>query len=113
MSGLPWDRSRHCAALGADSMAMLSAAASPFCRPEEDPFLLLESSLKAIERILQLRRGLPLRRTWIDYPYGEEEITRLEEEVIPAIQRCLARVDELDERLLAQQELLKGWQPMA
>ena len=87
-------------------MATLSAAASPFCRPEEDPFLLLESSLKAIERILQQRRGLPLRRTWIEQPYGEEEITLLEEEVIPAIQQCLKRVDELDERLLAQQELL-------
>ena len=87
-------------------MALLSAAASPFCRPEEDPFLLLESSLKALERILQLRRGLPLRRTWIEQPYGEEEITILEEEVIPAIQRCLKRVDELDERLLAEQELL-------
>ena len=88
-------------------MAMLSAAASPFCRPEEDPFLLLESSLKAIERILQLRRGLPLRRSWIEQPYGEEEITLLEEEVIPAIQQCLARVDELDERLLAEQELMQ------
>jgi hypothetical protein len=87
-------------------MAYRSAAASPFCRPEEDPFLLLESSLKAIERILQLRRGLPLRRTWIEQPYGEEEIRILEEEVIPAIQQCLSRVDELDERLLAQQELL-------
>ena len=87
-------------------MAFRSAAVSPFCRPEEDPFLLLESSLKAIERILQLRRGLPLRRTWIEQPYGEEEITLLEEEVIPAIQQCLKRVDELDERLLAQQELL-------
>jgi hypothetical protein len=103
-------------------MAALSAAASPFCRiapegafckpapegafcsPEEDPFLLLESSLKAIERILQLRRGLPLRRTWIEQPYGEEEICLLEEEVIPAIQQCLSRVDELDERLLAEQE---------
>jgi hypothetical protein len=114
-SGLRWDRSRRCAVLGADSMVTLSAAASPFCRiapegafcsPEEDPFLLLESSLKAIERILQLRRGLPLRRTWIEQPYGEEEITLLEEEVIPAIQQCLSRVDELDARLLAQQELL-------
>jgi len=91
-------------------MATLSAAASPFCRPEEDPFLLLESSLKAIERILQLRRGLPLRRTWIEQPYGEEEITLLEEEVIPAIQQCISRVDELDERLLAQQELLQRCQ---
>lgn len=39
--------------------------------------------------------------------HGEEDITLLEEEVIPAIQQCLARVDELDERLLAQQELLQ------
>jgi hypothetical protein len=49
---------------------------------------------------------LPLRRTWIEQPYGEEEITILEEEVIPAIQRCLARIDELDQWLLAEQELL-------
>jgi hypothetical protein len=60
-----------------------------------------------VEEILLRRRGLPLRRTWIEQPYGEEEITLLEEEVIPAIQQCLARVDELDERLLAQQELLQ------
>ena len=92
-------------------MATLSsgspAATSPFCRPEEDPFLLLESTLRSVEEILLRRRGLPLRRTWIEQPYGEEEITLLEEEVIPAIQQCLARVDELDERLLAQQELLR------
>jgi hypothetical protein len=91
-------------------MATLSAAASPFCRPEEDPFLLLESTLRSVEEILLRRRGLPLRRTWIEQPYGEEEITLLEEEVIPAIQQCLARVDELDERLLAQQELLQRCQ---
>jgi hypothetical protein len=87
-------------------MAMLSAAASPFCRPEEDPFLLLESTLRSIEEILRRSRGMALRRTWIEQPYSEEEITLLEEEVIPAIQQCLKRVDELDERLLAQQELL-------
>ncbi|QPN58867.1 hypothetical protein H8F24_12060 [Synechococcus sp. CBW1002] len=84
-----------------------SAATSPFCRPEEDPFLLLESTLRGVQEILLRRRGLPLRRTWIEQPYGEEEITLLEEEVIPAIQQCLARVDELDERLLAQQELIQ------
>ena len=87
-----------------------AAAASPFCRPEEDPFLLLESTLRSMEEILRRSRGLPLRRTWIEQPYGDEEITLLEEEVIPAIQQCLKRVDELDERLLAQQELLQRYQ---
>jgi len=89
---------------------MASSPLSPFCRPEEDPFLLLESSLRCIERILQGSAGRPLRRTWIEHPYGEEEITLLEEEVIPAIQQCLKRVDELDQRLLAQQELLERCQ---
>ena len=88
-------------------MATLTAAATPFCRPEEDPFLLLESSLKATERILQGSGGRPLRRTWIAQPYGEEEITLLEEEVLPALMHCLRRVEEIDQRLLAQQELLQ------
>ena len=35
-----------------------------------------------------------------------KEITLLQEEVIPAIRQYLTRVDELDERLLAEQELL-------
>ena len=30
--------------------------------------------------------------------------------MIPAIQQCLSRVDELDERLLAQQELMQRCQ---
>ena len=96
-------------------MAMLSASASvvarsPFCRPEEDPFLLLDSTLRSMEEILRRSRGLPLRRTWIEQPYGEEEITLLEQEVIPAIQQCLKRVDELDERLLAEQEQMQRYQ---
>jgi hypothetical protein len=48
----------------------------------------------------------PLRRTWIEQPYGEEQITLMEQEVIPAIQQCLSRVDELDQRRLVEQELL-------
>jgi hypothetical protein len=45
-----------------------------------------------------------VRRTWIEQPYGEKEITILEEEVIPAIQQCLVRIDELDGDLMAQQD---------
>jgi hypothetical protein len=87
------------------TMATLSSAASPFCRPEEDPFLLLESCGKAIESILRGHAGRPLRRTWIQHPYGEEELTLLEEEVLPAIQRCMARVEEIDSALEAEAQL--------
>jgi hypothetical protein len=60
------------------------AAEAAFCKPDEDPFLQLESSLRCAERILQGSTGRPLRRTWIELPYGEEEIALLEEEVLPA-----------------------------
>ena len=79
-------------------------ARTPVCRPEEDPFLLLQYTLRAIEGILQRSQGQPLRRPWDEQPYGEEEITLLEEEVLPAIQQCLARVGELDQRLESQRE---------
>jgi hypothetical protein len=50
--------------------------------------------------------SLPLQRISVEHPYAEEDCTVLEELVIPTIQRCLARIDELDPRLLAEQELL-------
>jgi len=84
--------------------AMASSLLSPFCRPEEDPFLLLQSTLSCVERILKLSVGQPLRRTWIEHPYGEEEIALLEEEVLPAIQQCLQRVDAIDQVLLEEQD---------
>jgi hypothetical protein len=83
---------------------MASSLLSPFCRPEEDPFLLLQSTLSCVERILKLSVGQPLRRTWIEHPYGEEEIALLEEEVLPAIQQCLQRVDAIDQVLLEEQD---------
>ena len=93
--------------------AMASSLLSPFCRvapkgalcsSEEDPFLLLQSTLSCVERILKLSVGKPLRRTWIEHPYGEEEIALLEEEVLPAIQQCLQRVDAIDQVLLEEQD---------
>jgi hypothetical protein len=71
---------------------VVTASPSPFCSPEEDPFLVLQSTLSCVERILQRSSGRPLRRTWIEFLYGEEEITLLAEKVIPAIQQCLQRV---------------------
>ena len=79
-------------------------AQSKFCRPEEDPFLLLDRASRSIEQLL--RRDLPLRCTWSEQPYGEEEITLLEEEVLPAIAQCLARIDAIDSALSAAGEEL-------
>ena len=59
-----------------------------------------------MEEILVRRRALPLRRTWIDHAYGEEEIALLEEELLPAMRECLSRIDEIDQQLLAEQELM-------
>jgi hypothetical protein len=78
-------------------MTMLSSAASVFCRPEEDPFLLRESCGKTIEGILTGHVGRPLRRTWIQHFYGEE--------VLPAIQRCMALVEEIVQALQLEQDL--------
>ena len=80
------------------------SAQSKFCRPEEDPFLLLDRASRSIEQLL--RRDQPLRRTWSEQPYGEEEITLLEEEVLPAIAQCLARIDAIDSDLSAAGEEL-------
>ncbi|MFM7642113.1 MAG: hypothetical protein ACKO45_11265 [Cyanobium sp.] len=87
-------------------MASAHLAPSPLCRPEEDPFLLLESTFHAVQEILARFQGGPLRRSWLDRPYGEEEITLLEEEVLPAIKSCLARIAELDDWLLVEMEFL-------
>ena len=48
----------------------------------EDPVCLVESCRRAIEWILiaHAAHGRLVARPWIDHPYGEEEITLLEEE---------------------------------
>ena len=81
---------------------MVHITTSAYCSPEQDPFLLLESSLRCIEGILRCHVNQPLRRSWIEHPYGEEEIALLEEEMLPVLQRCLQRIDEIDAELEAQ-----------
>jgi hypothetical protein len=87
-------------------MATAPVSSSPLCRHEEGPFLLLESTFHAVQDILVRHRGQPLRRSWLDRPYGEEDITLLEEEVLPALKGCLARIAELDEWLLVEMEFM-------
>jgi len=62
----------------------------------EDPVSLVEACRKAIEWILvtHTARGRLLARPWINHPYVEEEITLIEEELLPAM--ALFFADEAD-----------------
>jgi hypothetical protein len=70
------------------------------CAPE-DPFCLVESCQRAIKRMLKSHAatGEPIRRAWSAMPYGEEELTRLEEELLLAIAAMLERVRTIDRRV--------------
>lgn len=70
----------------------------------QDPVALVHSCHLALTRLLRTYRGQPIRRLWIDHPYGEEEITLLEEELIPAMEQFLARIQEIDAALEAFHE---------
>jgi hypothetical protein len=74
----------------------------------EDPIALVESCYRALQWLLATRtaRGLLIPRPWIDHPYGEEEITLLEEDLLPAMAVFLARVDAIDHAIEADQEAL-------
>jgi hypothetical protein len=72
----------------------------------EDPVALVESCYRAVAFILATHtaRGLLIPRPWVNHPYGEEEITLLEEELLPAMASFLARVDAIDRVIEADQE---------
>ena len=72
---------------------VVTAAPSPFCSPEEDPFLLLQSTLSCVERILQ-------RVEAIDAALQEEQEARI---AIEQLRQQLAAdaegIDALEELL--------------
>jgi hypothetical protein len=73
----------------------------------KDPVALVQSCHSALLWILRSHQSQPIPRFWIDHPYGEEEISLLEEELLPAIEEFLARIGEIDGVLLAEQELIE------
>ena len=78
---------------------------SSSCRASErDPVALVESCQRSLLWLLRSHQREPLKRCWIDHPYGEEEITRLEDELLPAMQSILARMDAIDQQLKEAQE---------
>ncbi len=70
----------------------------------QDPVAVVQSCHTSLRRLLEQHRGRPIRRLWIDHPYGEEELALLEEELLPAIEQFLARTGEIDATLEAARE---------
>jgi hypothetical protein len=62
-----------------------------FCA--RDPVALVGSCQRSSLWLLSKHQREPLRRCWIDHPYGEEEITRLEDELLPAMESFLVSAD--------------------
>jgi len=91
--------SRRCAHWRLPFMSFSSCRAS-----ERDPVALVESCQRSLLWLLRSHQREPLRRCWIDHPYGEEEITRLEDELLPAMESFLARIDAIDQQLREAQE---------
>jgi hypothetical protein len=80
------------------------AGPAPGRASERDPIALVESCQRSLLWLLQSHRREPLRRCRIDHPYGEEEISRLEDELLPAMESFLARIDAIDQQLREAQE---------
>ena len=79
---------------------------SEFIGGSEDPVALVECCYRAVEMLLATHtaRGLLIPRPWVDHPYGEEEITLLEEELLPAMAEFLERVEAIDQAIEADQK---------
>ncbi len=75
-----------------------------FLFQNDDAFLVLENTVKEINRILRASGKGPLHRTWVDLPYGEEEICLLEDELLPIAQAVLDRIEEIDLKIQVEQE---------
>ncbi|MCS5690636.1 hypothetical protein NZK33_01375 [Cyanobium sp. FGCU-6] len=69
------------------------------------------ASRRMLEWFLRTHLSRPIRRCWIDAVYTEEEITLLEEEVLPAMAAFLGRVSEIERHLEAECGQHRRWQP--
>ena len=75
-----------------------------FLFQDDEAFLVLENAVKEISRILRASGNGPLHCTWVDLPYGEEEICLLEDELPTIAQMVLDRIEEIDLKIQVEQE---------
>jgi hypothetical protein len=74
-----------------------------FGTPQEDPVLLLEAALRAVQALMLQRGSRMWRRCWIDQPYQREERELIRTELLPPLVRALAELEEIDQLLIRRQ----------
>ena len=65
-------------------------------RPKEDPVLLLEAALLAVQALIAERGPRMWRRCWIDQPYQREERELIRTELLPPLIRAIKEYREGD-----------------
>ena len=56
--------------------------------------------MAAFGRSRRPTRGSPLQSSWVNHIFREEEIARLEQEIRPALEEFLTRIDEIKQGLI-------------
>ena len=82
---------------------LAAAALQRIGRPQEDPVLLLESALRAMQALMEERGPRMWRRCWIDQPYQREERELIRSLLLPSLMRGLAELDQIDQLLICRQ----------
>ena len=80
-----------------------AAALQRIGRPQEDPVLLLEAALRAVQALMEERGPRMWRRCWIDQPYQREERELIRSVLLPSLMRGLAELDQIDQLLICRQ----------
>ena len=77
-------------------------------RPQEDPVLLLEAALLAVQALIAERGPRMWRRCWIDQPYQREERELIRTELLPPLIRAMQELAEIDLLLIRRQPLQRS-----
>jgi hypothetical protein len=76
--------------------------------PQEDPVLLLEAALLAVQALIAERGPRMWRRCWIDQPYQREERELIRTELLPPLIRAMQELAEIDLLLIRRQPLQRS-----
>ncbi|MCP9821952.1 hypothetical protein [Cyanobium sp. L1E-Cus] len=87
---------------------LAAAALQRIGRPQEDPVLLLEAALRAVQALMEERGPRMWRRCWIDQPYQREERELIRTELLPPLIRSLKELAEIDLLLIRRQPLQRS-----